>query len=103
MFYLWGHSYEFNDNDNWDVIENFAKKVGNRDDIWYATNGEVYDYVKAFERLEDSVDGKIIKNDTNTDIYLCYYGKNILVKAGTILKTDLKYEQRNVKTSKRSI
>ncbi|MBO4594482.1 MAG: polysaccharide deacetylase family protein [Clostridia bacterium] len=84
LFYLWGHSYEFNDSDNWEIIENFAKKVGNRDDIWYCTNGEVYDYVKAFERLEYSVDGKIIKNPTDTDVYLCYHGKNVLVKAGKV-------------------
>ena len=85
LFYLWGHSYEFNDNNNWEIIENFAKKVGNREDIWYATNGEVYDYVQAYNRLEYSVDGKIIKNDTNKDIYLCYYGKNVLVKANSII------------------
>ena len=84
LFYLWGHSYEFNDNNNWEIIENFAKKVGNRDDIWYCTNGELYDYCKAYERLEYSVDGKTIKNDTTFDIYLCYYGKNLLAKAGSI-------------------
>ena len=84
LFYMWGHSYEFNDNDNWEVIEKFAEKVGNRDDIWYCTNGEVYDYVKAFERLEYSVDGKIIKNPTDTDVYLCYHGKNVIVKAGKV-------------------
>lgn len=88
LFYLWGHSYEFNDNDNWEIIENFAKKVGNREDIWYCTNGEVYDYVKAFEKLEFSVDGKIIKNPTDTDLYLCYYRKNILVKACSTLNVE---------------
>ena len=81
LFYLWGHFYEFNDNNNWEIIENFAKKVGNRDDIWYCTNGEVYDYAKAFEGLFYSVDGKIIKNRSDIDIYLNYYGKNVLVKA----------------------
>ena len=25
MFYLWGHSYEFDNNDNWDVIDKFAE------------------------------------------------------------------------------
>ena len=45
MFYLWGHSYEFDENDNRDVIEKFAEFVGGRDDIWYATNIEIYDYV----------------------------------------------------------
>ena len=86
LFYLWGHSYEFNDNDNWNVIEDFAKKVGNREDIWYCTNGELFDYVRAFDRLEFSVDGKIIKNDTNVDVYLCYYGKNILVEKCSVKK-----------------
>ena len=86
LFYLWGHSYEFNDNNNWEIIENFAKKVGNREDIWYCTNGELYDYVKAYEKLEYSVDGKLIKNVTDTDIYLCYYGKNTFIKAGTITR-----------------
>ena len=81
LFYMWGHAYEFNDNDNWEIIENFAKKIGKRDDIWYCTNGELYDYCKAYERLEYSVDGKIIRNPTNKDIYLSYYNKNVLVKA----------------------
>ncbi|MBR1867849.1 MAG: polysaccharide deacetylase family protein, partial [Clostridia bacterium] len=51
-FYLWGHSYEFPRDDNWSLIENFAKYIGKKDDIWYATNGELYDYVKAFDNLE---------------------------------------------------
>ena len=86
LFYLWGHSYEFNDNNNWEIIEKFAKRVGKRDDIWYATNGEIYDYVQAYNRLEYSVDGSIIKNNSTTDIYLSYYGKEVFVKAGTITK-----------------
>ena len=42
LFYLWGHSYSFNDNDNWDVIERFCEYMGGRDDVWYATNIEIY-------------------------------------------------------------
>lgn len=89
MFYLWGHSYEFDQHENWNVIENFAKKIGGRSDIWYATNGEIYDYVKSFEKLEFSTDGAIIYNPTVTDVYLCYYRKNILVKSGEALKVDI--------------
>ena len=39
--------FEFDNNDNWNVIEEFAKKIGNREDIWYATNIEIYDYVNS--------------------------------------------------------
>lgn len=51
LFYLWGHSYEFEANDNWDIIETFAEFMGNRDDIWYATNIEIYDYIAAYRQL----------------------------------------------------
>ena len=70
LFYLWGHSYEFNDNDNWEVIEEFAKYIGNREDIWYATNGEIYDYVKAYDNLEYSADGKIVRNPSALGVYI---------------------------------
>lgn len=81
LFYLWGHAYEFHDNQNWQTIEEFAAYIGNRPDIWYATNGEIYDYVQAYSRLEYSADGSIIHNPTDQDVCLCYYGENILVPA----------------------
>ncbi len=42
VFCLWGHSYEFDLNENWSLIENFCKKISGRDDIFYGTNSEVY-------------------------------------------------------------
>lgn len=88
LFYLWGHSYEFNNKDNWQVIEEFAKYVGNRDDVWYATNGEIYDYIKAYDSLEFSVDGKIIYNPTCQDVYMCYFEQNIVVPMGETVKVE---------------
>lgn len=82
LFYLWGHSYEFNDKDNWEVIEGFAERVGNREDIWYATNIEVYDYVKAFDSLIFGVDLKRVKNPTSTDLWIAVHGKEVFVPAG---------------------
>ena len=55
MFYVWGHTYEFDDYKHWGVIEDFLKRMANREaDIWYATNIEIYDYQLAFNRLEFS-------------------------------------------------
>ena len=82
LFYLWGHSYEFNDNDNSNVIEEFAEYVGNRDDIWYATNIEIYDYVKAFDSLEYSASGRLIHNPTATDVYISYVDREYVIRAG---------------------
>ena len=69
MFYVWGHSYEFDNDDNWNVIEEFAEYIGGRDDIWYATNIEIYDYVKAYESLQLSVDKKTIHNPSAIDLW----------------------------------
>ena len=49
LFYLWGHSYEFDSNNNWDRIEKICEELSGKEDVWYATNIEIYDYVKAYE------------------------------------------------------
>ncbi len=64
LFYMWGHSYEFEIADNWDLLEKFCTYVGDREDIWYATNMEIYDYVQAYRQLIYSANGKMIYNPT---------------------------------------
>ena len=88
LFYLWGHAYEFDGKDNWDVIEAFAEKIGNREDIWYATNGEIYEYVTAFDRLRWSADGAFVHNPTDVDVCIFSNGKDYLVKSGKTQKLD---------------
>ncbi len=41
IFYIWGHSYEFDINDEWDKFEEFCRFISNRNDIFYGTNKEV--------------------------------------------------------------
>ena len=40
LFYVWGHSYEFDVNNNWDRIEDFCKMMSGKADIFYDTNRE---------------------------------------------------------------
>jgi peptidoglycan/xylan/chitin deacetylase (PgdA/CDA1 family) len=55
LMYVWGHSYEFDNNQNWEVIEKFCEEAGGNPEIWYATNIEIYDYVQAYQRLQFDV------------------------------------------------
>ncbi len=71
LFYVWGHAYEFDQRNDWDRMEQFCEKVGGHDDVWYATNMEIYLYCRAFKRLQYSADGEIIHNPTSTEIWLC--------------------------------
>ncbi len=69
MFYLWGRSYEFDGDNNWQVMEEFCKYAGANKNIWYATNICIHDYVEAYRQLRCSVDGRIVYNPT--DITVC--------------------------------
>lgn len=70
VFYVWGHAYEFEDMNNWDVIENFCEKMANKNDIWYATNMEIYNAWADYQRLERSVDGTVIFNPNARSVWV---------------------------------
>ncbi len=85
LFYLWGHSYEFEADGNWNVIEEFAAFAGGHEDIWYATNLEIYDYIKAYDQLIYSANGKRIKNPTSTNLWLKYNNEIYEIASGQTL------------------
>lgn len=51
MMYVWGHSYEFSRDSNWNLMEDFLKMISHQEEIWYATNIEIIDYLDAASRL----------------------------------------------------
>ncbi len=85
LYYVWGHAFEFDENDNWDIIESFGKKAGGREDIWYATNGEVYNYVSAYKRLEFSIDGERVYNPSATPVWIEVRGRVYKIDGGKTL------------------
>lgn len=77
LYYLWGHSYEFDQDHNWELLDTLCQKLARHKNIWYATNMEIYNYVTAYESLVFSADNKIAYNPTlftvwfDTDGVLC--------------------------------
>lgn len=53
LFFVWGHSYEFDIHRNWEEMERFCRMVADRDDIWYATNAEVADWLSEQRRCKN--------------------------------------------------
>ena len=90
LFYLWGHSYEFGDNDNWELLEKFCEKMGGHDDIWYATNMEIYNYVEAYRALEFSAELTRVHNPTAFDVWFKVDNTPVFVKAGETV--EINYE-----------
>ena len=70
IFYVWGHSYEFGRDGNWDDMERFADMVAGKDDVWYVTNIELARYIKAFRALVTSADGRRVYNPTAVTVWI---------------------------------
>lgn len=82
LMYVWGHSYEFSDRDNWNVMEQFCDMVGKRDDIWYATNIEIVDYMEAANRLQYAADTSFAYNPSACRIWIQYNERIIEIPGG---------------------
>lgn len=70
LMYVWGHSYEFDNDNNWDVIERFCEYMGGREDIWYATNIEIIDYMEAAKNLKFSANYESVYNPNAQSVWL---------------------------------
>lgn len=87
LFYMWGHSFEFDCNDNWDLLESICAKLGGNEDVWYATNIEIYEYVNAYNSLILSADGKRVYNPTLVPVYFHQPEKTYCVLPGETIVT----------------
>ena len=68
--YIWGHSFEFDRTDGWDVIERFADQMAGKDNVWYATNMEIYDYDQAFRSLRFTADCCYVQNPSGRTVWI---------------------------------
>jgi len=85
-FFVWGHTYEFdenadNDNLNWNMIESVIKSLSG-DNIWLASNGEIYNYVEAVKKAD--ITDTEIRNNSDLTLYFNVNGKNTEIPAGEI-------------------
>lgn len=85
LFYLWGHSFEFERANNWNVIEEFSSYMaGFSDSVWMATNGEIVDYVTAYKNLVFSADGSKVYNPSLQTVWLASRGKVFSIAPGEV-------------------
>lgn len=82
LYFIWGHSYEF-DNDGatvtWEVLEDQLAQLAS-EDIWKASNGQVYDYVSAVRQLNQK--GNMLSNPSDQTIYLYINGQKKEIQSG---------------------
>lgn len=80
LFYLWGHTHEFEKQNNWEVIEQFCESAAQATDIWFATNMEICQYTNAYYSLHFSADESIVYNPTVITVWFECDGKLYTIK-----------------------
>ena len=70
LLYIWGHSHELRSEQDWADMEQLLSSVAGRSEIWYATNGEIADYLHAQRLLKVSVDEKHFYNPSALDVWV---------------------------------
>lgn len=77
LMYVWGHSYEFSEQfgNNWELMEAFCEFIGQRDDIWYATNIEIVDYLNAAKNLKYSAAADMVYNPSAMPVWISVDGQ----------------------------
>ncbi len=70
MFYIWGHSYEFKTEADWEYMENLVSVLSGRENVWYATNIEIYNYVQAQKNLQISADETVFYNPSHIPVWI---------------------------------
>ncbi|NJP39650.1 polysaccharide deacetylase family protein [Oscillospiraceae bacterium HV4-5-C5C] len=85
-FYVWGHAYEFDNEDNWGLMEAFCAQLSGLPDVWYATSIEIVDYIRAQRSLKISVDESIVSNPSARTLWFAKDGETVAIRAGETLK-----------------
>jgi peptidoglycan/xylan/chitin deacetylase (PgdA/CDA1 family) len=82
ILYVWGHSYEFDTEEKWQEFEENLKRISNKEDVWYATNGEICEYVLAQRNLKFFADYSKCYNPSATDVWILVDFKPVKIPAG---------------------
>ena len=86
LFYVWGHSYEFDNDNNWELIEEFCAKAEGMQDVYYATNIEIYEYIMALRSLVFGINCEVVYNSSARAVWFTADGKQVKVEPGQTLR-----------------
>lgn len=85
LLYVWGHSYEINTEEKWVNTESKLKLISKKNDVWYATNIQIYDYIQALRNLKFSTECTSVYNPSSTDVWIRVDHVAVPIPAGTTI------------------
>ena len=85
LFFIWGHSFEFEAKQNWHRLEEICSRISGKSDVWYATGIEICSYAAAFDSLLWSANGRRVFNPTLYTLWFDVDGKTFSIAPGDAL------------------
>lgn len=82
LMMVWGHSYEFEKQNNWNRIEKFCEYMGERDDVWYCSCIDLVDCISNSARLQFSADNHFVHNPNANDCWIRVNDEPICIPGG---------------------
>lgn len=79
LFYVWGHTYEFENNKNWNLLKMLLEILKDDKDIAYLTNIDAFKYICEAKKIEFNDD--YIINNSSVDIYIKIDGVDVILKS----------------------
>ena len=82
LLFIWGHSYVYEF--DWTRLETMCERLAGHEDVWYATNMEIIDYIDALRSLRTTVDGHYIYNPTHITLYVNANNTDVILQPGCL-------------------
>ena len=79
LFYVWGHTYEFENNNNWNLLKMLLEILKDDKDIAYLTNIDAFKYICETKKVE--LNDEYLINNSSIDIYVKVDGVDIVLKS----------------------
>ena len=86
VFYIWGHTFEFFDKNDWEGIERIFKPLSGHADVWYCTNIELFDFEEARSRMQIAANRATAFNPSALTVTLNVDGRLVDVPPGTLVR-----------------
>ena len=86
LFYIWGHSFEFDREQTWGKFEAVCEKLSEQGDVWYATNIQIKEYITAVRSLVVSADGRYVYNPSAQSAWIWKDGESVEICSGKDVK-----------------
>jgi peptidoglycan/xylan/chitin deacetylase (PgdA/CDA1 family) len=88
LFFVWGHSYEFQNANDWSAADRIFKPLSSHADVWYCTNIELFDYDAARQRIAIAANRRSAFNPSALPVTLLVDGRPVEIPPGVTMSLE---------------